>query len=367
MSQFEILPIIEKYYPLQFLVKIITWSICKIAKTRRQLAKSDKGQLCVIVLHRIGDSVFTIHAIRKIVEFHQQEIISIICFPETKPIYQIAFPEINVVTIPHNHFWKARIATKDARKMLIELRPEIIYDLTGAITSASLIATTKAKKIIGMNLGYFKALYDNYIPLRTKPHLIDMYMDVVRQVHLLGNNINYEFPLKPTDSSKVLIHPHAGWAAKEWGIDKYIELAKKLSTQYKVEFIAEINSIPTEIREEIQSSFILTETKSVEDLIVNIKSCAVLIGNDSGPVHLASLLGIPTFAIYGPTNPSYCKPFGKHHEAIRQEVSCSPVTENYCFTDAGRKCAKYDCMNFLRVEIVYNKFCDFLSKKNIFK
>lgn len=367
MSQFEILPIVEKYYPLKLIIKITTWVICKIIKTRRVLLNSEKGKICVIVLHKIGDSVFTVHAIRKIVEFHQHEIISIICFPETKPLYQIAFPEINVVVIPHNHFWKARIATKDARKIFRGLKPEIIYDLTGAITSASLIASTRANKIIGMNLQYFKALYDDYIPLRTKPHLIDMYMDVVRKVHPIGNDTNYEFPLRPTDSDKILIHPHAGWKAKEWGIEKYIELAKKLSTQYKVEFVTEINSISPEIREKIESSFILTETKSVEDLIENIKGCAVLIGNDSGPVHIASLLGRPTIAIYGPTNPNYCKPFGKHHEVIRQEVSCSPVAENYCFTDAGRKCAKYDCMNFLSVEMVYNEFVDFLANKSIFK
>lgn len=364
MSQFEILPIVEKYYPLKFLVIIITWTICKIAKTRRLLVKSDKGQLCVIVLHKIGDSVFTIHAIKKIVEFHQEEIITIICFPETKPIYQIAFPEISLVAIPHNHFWKARIATKDARKIFRGLKPEIIYDLTGAITSASLIASTRAKKIIGMNLEYFKSLYDDYIPLRTKPHLIDMYMDVVRQVQPVGNDTSYEFPHMPTDSGKVLIHPHAGWAAKEWGIDKYIELAKKLSTQYNVEFVVEINSISKEIRAKIESSFILTETKSVEDLIENTKSCAVLIGNDSGPVHIASLLGRPTIAIYGPTNPNYCKPFGKHHEVIRQEVSCSPVTENYCFTDAGRKCTNFICMRNLGIETVYYKVIDFINSIN---
>jgi len=365
MSQFEILPVVEKYYPVKLLVKIITWSICKTAKCGRVFVKSNNGQLCVIVLHKIGDSVFTIHAIKKIIEFHPAEIISIICFPETKPIYQIAFPKLTIVAISHTHFWEARIATKYARKILQEINPEIIYDLTGAITSASLVATSAAKKIIGTNLQYFKALYDNYTPLRKLPHLIDIYMDVVRLVHPVENNINYEFPLKPTDSDKVLIHPHAGWAAKEWGIEKYIELGKRLSTQFNVEFIVEVNSLSMERREEIQERFKLTETKSVEELIETIKSCAVLIGNDSGPIHIASFLGIPTFAIYGPTNPKYCKPFGKHHEVIRREVSCSPVEENYCFTDAGRKCFQYDCMNLLNVEIVYRKLVNFLVNKSV--
>ncbi|MDP3147686.1 MAG: glycosyltransferase family 9 protein [Ignavibacteria bacterium] len=366
MSQFEILPLVEKYYPAKLFVKIFVWVICKVLRYKRVFAKSNTGHVSIIALHKIGDSIFTTHAIKKIIEFHQDKIISIICFPETKTIFKIAFPSIEIVTIPHNLFWKSRIATRRAKKVLLQTHSEIIYDLTGAITSATLIASSRAKKIVGMNLEYFKPLYDNYIPIRKSPHLIDIYMDVVRMVVPIGDNLDYEFPLKPNNSSRILIHPHAGWTAKEWGIDKYFELAKKLLPQYNVEFIIETNSLPAEIRNEIQKKFKLTETKSVEELIENIRDCAAFIGNDSGSVHIASFLGRQTFAIYGPTNPKYCRPFGNYHSTIRHEVSCSPVIENYCFTDAGRKCPSFDCMKLLKVETVYDAIVDFLKKERIF-
>lgn len=367
MSQVEILPIIEKFYPAKIFVKTLIWSYCKIARLKSFFKNSDANRISILSLHKIGDSIFTIHAIKKIAEFHKDKSISLICFPETKSIFQISFPSIEILTIPHNYFWKGRIANRKAKKILRETKAEIIYDLTGAITSATLIASSYAKKIIGMNLEYFKPLYDNYTPIRTTPHLIDTYMDVVKMVIPVEDDLNYEFTYQPGETNKILIHPHAGWPAKEWGIKNYYELAKRLSSQYEVEFITEVNSLPVDIKKDIQEIFRLIETKSVEDLIENIKDCSVLIGNDSGPAHIASFLGKPTFTIYGPTNPKYCKPFGKHHAVIRQELTCSPVNENYCFTDAGLKCHDFVCMHSLSIDKVYNKIVDFLIKENIVK
>lgn len=365
MSQFEILPIIEKYYPIKLFVKIIVGFICKIAKIKRILRNSDSERISIIVLHKIGDSIFTTHAIKKIIEYYKNESISIICFPETKSIFQMFFPEIEVLTIPHHHFWKGRIATRKAKKILKGTKSKIIYDLTGAITSATLIASSKAKNIIGMNLEYFKPLYDKYSLLRKTPHLNDLYMDVVKMVLPVENNISYEFPFNSGQSNKVLIHPHAGWKAKEWGIEKYLEVAKKLSTKYEVEVITERGSLTEEIKEEIKEKINLIETESIENLMVEIKNCGAFIGNDSGPIYIANMLGKPTLTIYGPTNPDYSKPFGEHHTEIHKEVSCSPTNTQYCFADAGRKCPNYICMRNLTVDEVYYKILDFLDKEKI--
>lgn len=365
MNQFEILPLVEKYYPVKLFVKIIVGSICKIAKYKRILTNSDSERISIIVLHKIGDSIFTTHAIKKIIEFHPDKTISIICFPETKSIFQMSFPEVEVLTIPHHHFWKGRIATHKAKKILRDKKSKIIYDLTGAITSATLIASSKAKNIFGMNLEYFEPLYDKYSPLRKTPHLNDLYMDVVKMVFPVENNVSYEFPFNAGQTNKVLIHPHAGWKAKEWGIGKYLEVAKKLSSQYEVEFITERGSLAEEIKEEIKEKFKLIETESIEDLIEEIKNCGAFIGNDSGPIYIANMLGKPTLTIYGPTNPNYSKPFGEHHVEIHKEVSCSPIHTQYCFTDAGRKCPDYICMRNLTVDEVYKKILDFLCKEKI--
>ena len=365
MSQLEFLPIVERYYPIKVVVKFFVWMFCKIARYKKHLPKSYSNNVSLLALHKIGDSIFTIHAIKKIIEFHQDKTISIICFPETESIYKIAFPEINILITPHKYFWKARIAKHQAKKIFRDTKPDIIYDLTGAITSATLIAFSSTKKIVGMNLEYFKPLYDYFTPMRTTPHLIDMYMDVAHLVIPAEQNLDYEFPIKSNGSRKILIHPHAGWSAKEWGIEKYFALAKRLAPEYEVEFICEEGSLSEEIKIYIRELFVLKETKSVEELIENINDCAVFIGNDSGPIYIANMLGKPTFTIYGPTNPEFSQPFGKHHVEIHHDVSCSPRNTQYCFTDAGRKCPDYVCMHNLTVDEVYNKAIDFLTNEKI--
>lgn len=367
MSQVEILPLIEKFYPAKIFVKILIWSYCKIARLRSLLKNSNENRISVISLHKIGDSIFTIHAIKKIAEYHKDKSISLICFPETKTIFQMSFPSIEILTIPHNYFWKGRIANHKAKKIFNEVNAEIIYDLTGAITSATLIASSSAKKIVGTNLDYFEPLYDYFTYHRNSPHLIDMYLDVVRNVFDIEERFNYEFAYVASETNKILIHPHAGWQAKEWGIKKYYELAQRLSSQYEVEFITQVNALSGEGKKNIREHFRLTETESVEELIASIKDCSVLIGNDSGSIYLANFLGKATFTIYGPTNPNYSKPFGQHHSEVYQEVSCSPINTQYCFTDAGRKCPDFICMKRLGVDDVYPKVVDFLTKEKIQK
>ncbi len=365
MSQTEILPFVEKFYPLKIFVKSFIWGYCKIARLRSSFKNTDVNRIIVISLHKIGDSIFTIHAIKKIAEYHNDKSISLVCFPEAKPIFLMSFPSIDILTIPHNYFWKNRIANHSAKKILNEVGAEIIYDLTGTIASATLIASSYSKKIIGMNLEYFKPLYDLFSPIRKAPHLIDMYMDVVKMAIPVEDDFSFEFTQVPNEAQKILIHPHAGWQAKEWGLKKYYELAQRLSSQYEVEFITEVNSLHADIKKEIQENFRLTETSTIESLIENIKDCSVLIGNDSGPIYIANFLGKSTFTIYGPTNPEYSKPFGKHHAEIHQEISCSPLNTQYCFTDAGRKCPDYICMHSLSTDKVYNSLVDFLIKEKI--
>ncbi|MFA6597386.1 MAG: glycosyltransferase family 9 protein [Ignavibacteriaceae bacterium] len=364
MSQIEIIPLVEKFYPVKLFVKALVWSYCKIARLNI-LKNSAADRVVVISLHRIGDSIFTTYAIKKIVEFYKDKSISIICFSETKVIFQMSFPSVEILAIPHTFFWHGRIATREAKSILRGANAEIIYDLTGAITSATLIASSSTKKIIGMNLEYFEPLYDYYAPIRTKPHLIDTYLDVVKLVIPVENNFTFEFPIVASETNKILIHPHAGWKAKEWGINKYFELAQRLSSQYEVEFITEVNSLSKDDKKVICENFRLIETKSVKDLIEQTRDCSAFIGNDSGPVYIANLLGKPTFTIYGPTNSEYSKPFGEHHAEIHQEISCSPIATQYCFTDAGRKCPDYICMRNLTVDEVYNEILDFLSKEKI--
>ena len=55
-----------------------------------------------------------------------------------------------------------------------------------------------------------------------------------------------------------------------------------------------------------------------------------MVGADSGPIVLASALGIPTVALFGPKDPAIYAPRGKRTQIVWKEVYCSPCKLRRC-------------------------------------
>jgi heptosyltransferase-2 len=89
----------------------------------------------------------------------------------------------------------------------------------------------------------------------------------------------------------------------------------------------------------------LTGRTSLSELAAQLRRCRFLLTNDTGTMHLAAFLGVPTIAIFGSTEPQLTGPIGEDHVVIRHHVECSP-----CFL---RKCPlDFRCMKAVTVEEV---------------
>lgn len=323
-----------------------------------------QSRTAIISLHKIGDSVFTIPALRLLCAKSSGEI-RVFCYPDTKEIYAAALPGIKCSVIGREEVFLRRLAKPGARKKLKAFSPAIIYDFTGTILSASLAAGIQAE-IYGLTSKPYDIIYKNWIPRRKNPHLMDVFFDAIAVNKVISvTEINKEFPVIRDGKSKVLIHPFAGWPAKEWGFNKFVTLLQELENHgYDCELLVEKERV-TECKDFTKNK--LSVTSDMQELISKIKECGAFIGNDSGPLYIANFLGKPTFTIYGPTNPDFSIPYGDAHSFIRLEIHCSPAKgEQYCYTDAGRKgCASFECMNKLQVNETINKVLFFLQMNKI--
>jgi heptosyltransferase-2 len=72
---------------------------------------------------------------------------------------------------------------------------------------------------------------------------------------------------------------------------------------------------------------------SLRQFIDLAAACTVILTNDSGAMHVASALGVPTVAIFGATNPQTTGPAGPRNAVVREKVSCSPCFERECPID----------------------------------
>ncbi|MCW8960950.1 MAG: glycosyltransferase family 9 protein [Ignavibacteriaceae bacterium] len=339
------------------LIHTILYFIFFVIRQINKLFSFDDGNVIIIALHRLGDTTFTIHAIRKIVEQYGSKTI-IVCFSESVPIYKLVFRDIEFCTVERRDFYfQERIAKKNVKQKLKALNPFVIFDLTGSMISAALLFKMKAKKIIGINGKAFRGIYDNYVKIREIPRLTDIYLDAISP--LIQVNDKYELnkpPIAINPNGKILVHPFARLKEKEWGLRKFFSLAEKLNVDYDVSIVAQMNNIDFDIRQEIINSKItVIQTNSSEDLIQRISECSLFIGNDSGPVNIANFLGKPTFTIYGSTNPAYTAPNSDHQIYAQKVLKCSARQNEKLCLAAGEIycCPGIQCMNQLTEEEIF--------------
>ena len=158
------------------------------------------------------------------------------------------------------------------------------------------------------------------------------------------------------------INPGAAYgSSKRWYPDRFGQVAKTLTKYYNVKVIVFGSQGETGIAEEIIKSaevsiVNLAGKTSIRELMALIAFCKVFITNDSGPMHIASALGIPVVAIFGSTDPSVTGPLGARDAVIKKELPCSP-----CLL---RKCPKnLECMDLISVDDVISGVVNILSIK----
>jgi heptosyltransferase-2 len=72
---------------------------------------------------------------------------------------------------------------------------------------------------------------------------------------------------------------------------------------------------------------------TLAQLIDELRTCRLLLTNDTGTMHLAAHLGVPTVAIFGSTEPALTGPLGGRHRILRHHVECSPCFLRECPID----------------------------------
>jgi len=78
---------------------------------------------------------------------------------------------------------------------------------------------------------------------------------------------------------------------------------------------------------------VLSGKTTIQELMSVLTRCAVLITNDTGPMHIAQALGVPVVAIFGSTDPEVTGPAGDDSRVIREPVRCSPCLLRACPID----------------------------------
>jgi len=357
----------RNYRASSVVFRIAIFCVAQLNRIFKVIPYKNSEKIVIISLHKIGDTIFTFPTIKFFRKKFDRNL-TIVCYKSSFELYKLLDFEANIISVNDDDFhFGGRIAGLNSRKTIRKLRPDIIIDITGELSSISLFSFTRVRKVYGRCTDSLKLFYDKNVLKEERPTLPERIFDVTRLIYsdAMIDNYQVKTPINYT-IKKICIHPFAGWKAKEWNFSKFIKIAEYLSEKYDCMILAEPERIDNDLKNYLsRTNILLKETGSLTELIEVIKQCDLFLSNDSGPVYLASELGKKTFIIHGPTNPNFSAPKLPHVSTIFKKIKCSPLEgKQYCYTNAGRNgCPSFECMNQLNVQEVLDGVFSLIDKE----
>ena len=115
----------------------------------------------------------------------------------------------------------------------------------------------------------------------------------------------------------VAVHPGSGSASKNWPLDRFTEVAERLSRG--APFLLCVG--PAELERGLAAgaprAAVVARAWPVRVLGAALSRASLYLGNDSGVSHLAAAAGAPTLALFGPTDPRLWSPVGRVVRTLR--------------------------------------------------
>jgi ADP-heptose:LPS heptosyltransferase len=124
------------------------------------------------------------------------------------------------------------------------------------------------------------------------------------------------------DASNLLVavHPGAGVPEKRWPLDRFENVARELTGRTNVDVLAFIE--PAGYGASLARVDGLIPAKvELRQMIALLARCDLLVCNDSGPMHIAGALGVPTVAVFGSGIDRQFAPLGDQHEMVTAGVA----------------------------------------------
>lgn len=200
-------------------------------------------------------------------------------------------------------------------------RYDLAVDFQGLTKSALIAHVARAERIAGFGSRVVRErpaglFYSTRID-SSAIHVVDQALDLAAGAG--ATNLVRVFPL-PAGAAEgqlpegpfVLASPLAGWTSKQWPLEYYARLAVMLRERLSLPLV--LNGPPGAVPAVAGT---LPHESGIPGLIDATRRAALVIGVDSGPLHLAAALNKSGAAIFGPTDPVRNGPYGGDFQVFR--------------------------------------------------
>ena len=287
----------------------------------------------------------------------------------------------NIILFEKKRFRTVRGFLEEFRPFRHELRArkyDAALDLQGLFKSAAIVAQSGAKLRLGTaNMREGSAYVSHPIKgAHASGHIVERYLDVARALGCRVDEVRFPVAVSPAEAASAegllaaegvpenrsfaVLAIGANWPNKRWPVKYFAVLADWLYSEKLIPVLVGGGRLDESLVRDIEA---LTEVPpvnlvgrtSLKKLAHIFKRADLVLGGDTGPVHLAAGLGTKTVMLMGPTDANRNGPYGQQQNAMEIPRTCKACWK--------RRCPKgLDCLAILSVEEVKAKIREVLAR-----
>ena len=231
---------------------------------------------------------------------------------------------------------------------------DTVIDLTDGDRSAFLTRVSGAPVRIGFNDEHrWRGRYYTEViqPASDVRHRIDRDLETLKPMSIQASSRDPQLwltqeEIKSADQlldqlgvqrskSMVILQPGARYWFKAWPLERFAELANQLMSQYGCQVLIGGSDQDIDIAQQIQrmaqkTPTIMAGRTTIKQFAAIAEKSALFVGSDSGAMHIASAVGTPVVALFGPSNPREWGPRGGPVEVLYKEIDCRSCFHPTC-------------------------------------
>lgn len=377
MRRKKVFRFFDKYLGIPFVILLALFT-----RKKRRLPIENIQNILFIKLAAIGDAILLIPTLRKVKQAFPYAKVTFMCSDINRAIIE-EIPYVDeIINCKVYDFLKNPFNFFSFIKQLRSVKYEVIVD-AGQWERIDSIITCFARKDFSIGFktkGQLKHIINDSVVehIKTK-HEVENFMDLLLPLGIIPatgslkmDELQLEFFLKNSDrdfrdrfwlennlEDKIVIcfHPGCGENGKprEWHIDNYINLGKKLydldnqiriiitGTKFEKELCDELYEGIKDFAVNTAGNYTLNQTAAL------VERAKLMVCSNTGILHISTCVGTKTIGLHGPTNPRKWGAYSRQAVVIQSDKYCSPCL--YLGHDYG--CNNPTCMLHITVDEVY--------------
>lgn len=368
------------------MAEVIARPLLAVVERFRQRPKgtSDKvNKILVMEYWNLGDIVMLSPFLRSLRIHFPSASISLLTSPKAAPLleHQGLVDRVITVRVPwaqhysrwrkYNPFSRLWLELLRTLRLLHNQQFDLAFTVRADIRDNLILWLSNTRRRVGYGFGGGAFLLtDNVTPDLEHPHLSVRWLSLLK--HLGDFAVVQQPSLQVTKEEDqhaeqylaalgirdgdflIGIHPGARNSMRQWGDANFAALVQRLKARFPVKVLWFQD--PNQQTENLDRSQVLPLALPLRQFMGVLKHCQLLICNDSGPMHIATALGVPVVAIFGPTEPAWFGPLGPNNRVVIQPgFWCRPCFD-YCRFEEPY------CMRVITVNSVYTAAEDALMQ-----